>query len=305
LNWLKKADITLNKPKYAAYVFIAPAIVIIVLFEIVPLLSSLIISTLNITTYFTNIKFIGLKNYITAFNDEAFWNAWKVTLIFTIFDVPVSVSFALLVAALVKGTRFTDKLFRAVYILPVICSSTVVGLMWSLFLNMNIGWGVWFMEKLGLGKVAIFSDYRMAIYGIIFISIWRGFGVSSLILVAAMQGVSQDLYEAAVLDGANKAQQFFNVTMPGIISTFWFILITRVIGSFQVFDLIYVITSGGPANSTRSMVNYIYETAFSAGTHRLGYATAMSELLFALIMLITVVLYRLMVQQERSVGAGE
>jgi multiple sugar transport system permease protein len=304
LNWLRKADIYLNQPKHAAYLFIAPAVIVIILFNIIPLLSSIVISTLNITTYFTNIKFIGFNNYILAFKDPAFFNAWKVTILFTLFDVPVSVCFALLVAALVQKANTVNKFFRSVYILPVICSATVVGLMWTLFLNQNIGWGVWLMEKLGLGRVAIFADYKAAIYGIIFVSIWRSFGVNSLILVAAMQGISQDLYEAAELDGANKWRQFFNVTLPGITSTFWFVFITRVIGSFQVFDLIYVITDGGPANSTRSVVNYIYQEAFSSGKNRLGYATAMSEILFGLILVITILLYNKMIQQEKDVGGN-
>lgn len=302
MNWIKKADRYLNQPKHAAYMFITPAVAIIFLFNIIPLLSSMLISTLNVTTYFANIKFIGLKNYTIAFQDPAFINAWKVTILFTLFDVPISVCFALLVAALVQKANMVNKVFRSVYILPIICSATVVGLMWSLFLNQNIGWGVWFMEKLGLGRVAIFANYKAAIYGIIFVSIWRSFGVNSLILVAAMQGISQDLYEAADLDGANKWKQFFNITLPGITSTFWFIFITRVIGSFQVFDLIYVITDGGPANSTRSVVNYIYQEAFSSGKNRLGYATAMSEILFGLILVITIFLYSKMVQQEKNVG---
>jgi multiple sugar transport system permease protein len=302
VGWLKKVDIYLNKPRHAAFVFIAPAVLTIFLFCIIPLLASVLISLLNVTTYFANIHFVGFRNYINAFQDIAFIKSWKVTLLFTVFDVPISICFALLVAGLVQKPTKLNQTFRTVYILPLICSATVIGLMWSLFLNQSIGWGVWLMEGLGFGKVAIFANYKMAIYGIIFISIWRSFGVNSLILVAAMQGISQDLYEAANLDGANKWKQFFNITIPGITSTFWFILITRVIGSFQVFDLIYVITNGGPANSTQSVVNYIYKEAFSSGKNRLGYATAMSEILFVVIMIITILLYGKMVQQESKTG---
>jgi multiple sugar transport system permease protein len=300
LNWLRKTAVTLNKPKYAAYMFVIPAFTIIVVFNIIPLFSSLVISTLNITTYFTNIKFVGFSNYIRAFSDTYFINSWKVTLLFTVFDVPVSIFFTMFISAMIQRTNIMNKAFRSIYILPLICSSTVIGLMWSLFLNPNVGWGTWFLTTLGLPRLAIFSDINLAVYGIIFISIWRGFGVSSMILVAAMQGINMDLYEAADLDGASKWMQFWNVTVPGVISTLWFLIITRVIGSFQVFDLIYVITNGGPANSTRSVVNYIFNKAFSTD-FKLGYSTAMSEILFAVIMLITIVMYGKMLKSEKSV----
>ena len=302
MTWLKKLDAYLNQPKHAAYLFIAPALIVIFLFCILPLLASLFISTLNVTTYFNNIRFIGLKNYSVAFRDPAFSRSWGVTILFTLFDVPLGMILALLIAALVQSSSLSDKLFRAVYILPIICSATVIGLMWNLFLNQNIGWGVWFLEKLGLGKVSIFSNHKTAIYGIIFVSFWRSFGVNSLILVAAMQGVSRDLYEAADLDGATTFRKFISVTLPGITSTFWFTLITKVISSFQVFDLIYVITDGGPANSTRAVVNYIYSEAFGSGKNRLGYATAMSEVLFFVILVITIILYAMMQKQEKDVG---
>lgn len=300
LNWLKKTSITLNKPQNAAYMFVLPAFLIIVVFSILPLFSSLVISTLNITTYFTNIKFVGLQNYIRAFKDLNFINSWKITLLFTVFDVPVSLLFTMFISAMIQRTNFLNKIFRSIYILPLICSSTVVGLMWGLFLNPNVGWGTNFLMTLGLPKLAIFSDIRLAIYGIIFISIWRGFGVSSMILVAAMQGINMDLYEAADLDGASKWSQFWNVTVPGVISTLFFLIITRIIGSFQVFDLIYVITNGGPANSTRSVVNYIFNKAFSTD-FKLGYSTAMSEILFVVIMVITIFMYIRMLKSEKSV----
>lgn len=296
---LKKIDVFWNKPQNAAYLFVAPAIIIVVMFSILPMLAALVISMTNVNIFFTNIRFIGFNNFKNAFNDPRFLNAARITGLFTFFDVPISISFALIIAALVKGGTRREKLFRATYILPIICSATVIGLMWRLFLNPTIGWGVAFMQSLGLPRVAIFADRSLAIYGIIFISIWRGFGVTSMILVAGMQAVPRELYEASELDGANKVKQFLNVTIPGISSTLWFVFITRVIGSFQVFDLIYVITGGGPANSTETIVSYIYTTSFSEN-QRLGYATAMSVILFAVILAATIILYSKMLKQEKK-----
>lgn len=296
---LKKIGVYWNRPQHAAYLFIAPAVLVVVLFNIVPLFAAFGVSMCNVTTYFSNVKFVGLQNFVTAFHDHYFLNSWKVTVLFTAFDVPISIGFALLIAAMVSGTRWSDKLLRSFYILPVICSATVVGLMWELFLNPTIGWGIWLMEKLGLPKMAIFSDRKLAIFGIIFISIWRGFGMSSMIFVAAMQGVQRELYEASQLDGANHFQQFWHITIPGISSTLWFVLITRIIGSFQVFDLVYVITNGGPAHSTETVVSYVYSKAFTTD-HKLGYSSAMSLMLFAVILLITILLYGRMLRQEKE-----
>lgn len=292
-----------NKPNHAAYLFVTPAFLVLLLFSLLPLIVSFVISTLDVTTYFSNIKFIGIDNFIEAFHDKRFIRSFRTTGLFILFDVPVGMLFAMLVAALVSGAGFRDKFCRTVYILPIICSSTVVAIMWKLFLNPNVGWGVYFLERLGFPKLAIFSNRDLAIYGIIFISIWRGFGITCIILVAAMQGVAQDLYDAAVLDGAGKWAQFWNITVPGISSTLWFLFITRVVGSFQVFDLIYTITNGGPNHSTETVVSYIYSVAFNTD-NRLGYATAMSEILFVIILAVSVVMYGKMLRQEREGGNG-
>lgn len=304
MNRLKKVGFFWNRPQYAAYLFIIPAFLVIFLFSVVPLFASFVISTLDVTTYFSDVSFVKLDNFREVFMDRNFRNSWRVTGLFTLFDVPINMAFALLIATLVSKVEGRNKVFRSIFILPIICSATVTGLMWKLFLNPTIGWGVLFMERFGLPKLAIFSDIKLAIGGVIFISIWRGFGMTSLILVAAMQGVSESLYEAAKLDGANRWNQFVHVTIPGIISTLWFVFITRIIGSFQVFDLVYTITNGGPARSTETVVSYIYSVAFQK-SNRLGYATAMSEVLFAVILLITIFMYSRMLKGESKGGAGQ
>lgn len=301
MSWGKKLTGYWNKPHHAAYLFIAPAVLIIAVFCIIPMLASFGISMMNVTTYFTGSKFIGWGNFAEAFHDSKFLNSWKVTGLYTVCVVPIIICFSLFMAALVSSERRSDKFFRTIFILPIICSSTVTGLMWKLFLDPNIGWGIYTMEKLGLPSMDIFSDVKLAIFGIAFITIWSGFGVSCMILVAAMQGVSTSLYEAASLDGANAFQKALHVTIPGISSTLWFILITQIIASFQVFDLVYVITNGGPAHSTETVVSYVYSNAFTTD-NRLGYSTAMSEVLFVVILLITILLYSRMLYQEKNGG---
>lgn len=301
--WIRKLGAYWNKPQHAAYLFILPAFLVVVLFNILPLGMSLIIGLFDITSYFSGIRFIGLDNFAEAFHDKYFLHAWKVTGVFTLFDVPINMLFSLLVAALISGEGRKNKMLRSVYILPLICSATVIGIMWKIFFNGTVGWGVYVLQQAGLPRMAVFSDPKLAIGGIIFVSIWKAFGITSLMIMAAMQGIAQTLYEAAKLDGAGAFQRFRYVTLPGISSTLWFVFITRVISSFQVFDLVYAITNGGPARSTETVVSYIYNTSFQIN-NRLGYATAMSEVLFAVILLVSILLYFRMLKGERD-GGGE
>ncbi len=297
MEYLKRVDRYWNKPHHAAYLFIFPAMLVILLFNIVPLISSFVISLYEINTSLSNPEYVGFANYALAWTDVRFINALKNSLLFTLFDVPLQMIVALVIAALLPGKTLADKTMRAIYFLPIVCSPTAVGIMWQIFLNPNVGWFPYMLTTLGLPKIAFFKDTSIALYSIMFVSVWRSFGMSMTILVAAMQGVPQSLYEAARIDGAGKVKQFFNVTLPGISGTIWFVLITRVIGSLQVFDIVYTITGGGPAYSTETLVSYVYARAFEQSS-RLGYSTAMAEWLFLLIMLITVLLYYRMNKQE-------
>lgn len=279
-----------NHQSRVAYLLITPMMVLLLLFNIIPLFASFVISTLDINIFLTDIKFIGLANYIEAFHADRFWNALLNTIKFTLIEVPIQMSVGLILAALVTKNRTRNKFFRSVYFLPIVCSATVIGIMFQLLCNMNIGLVPYWLSKLGIPKVSFLHDPRFAFPTIIFMSVWRSFGISTIIFVAAMQDVPRELYECAELDGAGKIRQFFSITLPNIVPTIYFVLITRIIGSMQIFDLVYVTTNGGPKFTTETLVSYIYTRAFSTDT-RLGYATAVSECLFAIILLISIFLY--------------
>jgi multiple sugar transport system permease protein len=288
-----------NKPEHAAYIFLLPALTLLFVFNVVPLLASFLVSTLDVTVYLTGAKFVGLRNFIEAVRDPRFWNALANTLVFTAVEVPLQICFALLVAALVTRDTRINKVYRSIYFLPIVCSATAVGIMWQFILNQNIGYIPYALTKLGLPRIAFLKDPSIALFTIVFISVWRTFGITTTIFVAAMQDVPTELYESSEIDGAGKLRQFFRITIPGIMPSIWFILITRVIGSLQVFDLVYVTTGGGPVFKTETLVTYIYSRAFTTNI-RLGYATAMSECLFLIILLISICLYSRMVKQERE-----
>ncbi len=234
-----------NKPSRSAYLFIAPSIVLLILFSIIPLIMAFGLSFFDVPITMNHATFIGWDNFVEAFHDPRFINSLKVTAIFTGIEVPVQVFGALIIAAFISKNNKRNKFLRAVYFLPVICSATVIGIMWRMILHSNIGFITAVLQSMGLGKIL----------------------------------------------------QFVNITVPSIRPTFWYIMMTRFAGALQIFDIIYVTTNGGPNYTTESTVSYIYSRAFSSNSS-MGYASAMSVVLFIIIMFITVLMYKRMVKED-------
>lgn len=286
-----------NKPSRSAYLFLAPSVILLILFSVVPLIIAFGLSLFDVSITMDSARFIGLENFAEAFQDSRFINSLKVTAIFTGLEVPLQVLGALVVAALIAKNNIKNKIFRAVYFLPVICSATAIGIMWKMILHSNIGFVTAALQSMGLGKINFLNTPGLTIFVVSFISIWRSFGISAIIYVTAIQQVSASLYEAAEMDGAGKIRQFWHITAPSIRPTFWYILMTRFAGALQIFDIIYITTNGGPNYTTESTVTYIYSRAFSSRSS-MGYASAMSVTLFAIIMVVTVLMYHKMNQED-------
>lgn len=287
-----------NKPAHIAYLFIAPAMILLLLFNIIPLIASLVISTFDVSMTLNDARFVGLGNFVEAFHDSRFWNSMWVTIKWTLVEMPIQVIVALLLAALLTKNTWFNKLCRGVYFLPIICSATAVSIMWRIILNSNVGYITFLLNKLGFGKINFMNNPGVTFYVIVFMAVWKSFGISTIILVSAMQNVPRVLYEAAELDRAGKIRQFFSITLPGIAPSLWYVVMTRIIGSLQVFDIVYTTTGGGPNFTTETLVTYIYTRAFEV--NRMGYATAVSECLFGLILVITICLYSRMLKQENE-----
>ena len=287
-----------NKPAHIAYLFIAPAMILLLLFNIIPLIASLVISTFDVSMTLNDARFVGLGNFVEAFHDSRFWNSMWVTIKWTLVEMPIQVLVALLLAALLTKNTWFNKLCRGVYFLAIICSATAVSIMWRIILNSNVGYITFLLNKLGFGKINFMNNPGVTFYVIVFMSVWKSFGISTIILVSAMQNVPRVLYEAAELDRAGKIRQFFSITLPGIAPSLWYVVMTRIIGSLQVFDIVYTTTGGGPNFTTETLVTYVYTRAFEV--NRMGYATAVSECLFGLILVITICLYSRMLKQENE-----
>lgn len=283
----------LNKPSHSAYVFLAPSLVLLLVFNILPLIAAFVMSVFDINITLSNFNYVGMQNFIEAFSDERFLNSLKITGIYTAIELPIQVIGAMVIASLLTRNSFRNKMFRAIYFLPVICSATAIGIMWKMILHSNVGYITYILRYFGMPKINFMNTPSLTIFVVAFISIWRSFGISTVIYVTAIQQVNPSMYESAQLDGAGPVRKFVSITMPTIKPTFWFILMTRLAGSLQIFDIIFTTTNGGPNYTTESTVSYIYTRAFST-TGRLGYASAMSIILFAVIMVVTVILYRKM-----------
>ena len=165
-----------------------------------------------------------------------------------------------------------------------------------MFLHSNVGIMTYWFERIGIKGINFLNDPKITFYVIVFMSVWRSFGISTVIFVSAMQNVPHELYESADLDGCSRPRQFFAITLPVIKDTFSFVLITRFIGSLQVFDLVFTTTKGGPNYTTESLVYYTYVKAFS--NNRMGYGSAVSMFLFVIILVITIVFYSKLFKDE-------
>lgn len=295
-NGRKNMSLKFSK-KMTPYLFIMPAFILLFMFSIYPLLSSFYVSMLDMKVSFETAKFVGLDNFKEVFQDDRFLNSLKVTLLFTAIEVPAQMIIGLIISAILKENTTMNKLFRSIYFIPVVCSSTAIGIMFQIILHSNIGIIPYWIKLLGLGKVNLLNTPGVTLIVVVIISVWRSFGISAMILISAMQNVPKSYYEAAEIDGAGAIRKFFSITLPNIMPSFWFLLMTRVIGSLQVFDLIFMLTEGGPNHTTETLVTYVYGRAFDLG-NRMGYATAMSEFLFLIIMIITVIQYVIMIKTE-------
>lgn len=289
-----------RKPEGAAYLFILPACLTLLLFVFLPLVAAVAISCLDLTIFFNPPKFVGLDNFKRLLSDPRFWNALKNTVVFLAFQMPLQVVLGLLAAAFLADNAPYKKALRSIYFLPTVCSLTAMGIVWSFLLDPNVGMIPYYLERLGFPKLLFLRDPKMAMPAVIAMTAWKNFGMTMVILVAGIQGIPRSYYEAAELDGASRARQFFNVTVPLLAPTIGFCVITNTIGSLQVFDQIYVMTGGGPLFSTETLVLYIYDVGFKFQPFELSYASAIAVVLFLVIMGISAAFRKYFTEKESA-----
>ncbi|MBO1514568.1 sugar ABC transporter permease [Metabacillus sp. BG109] len=269
-----------------AIILLLPNILGFIMFTLWPVVASFFLSFTE-WDLLQPIKFVGLKNYIDLFQDETFIKVFWNTIYFTVASVPLGIVFSLMLAiALNQGLRGI-KFYRAAYFLPVISSMVAVAVIWQWIYNPEYGVLNFILSLVGIEGPSWLTSTTWAMPAVIITSIWKGVGFNMLLFLAGLQAIPEHYYEAADIDGATWFNKFWNITLPLLSPTTFFVTVMAVINSFQVFDSVYLMTQGGPARSTSVMVHYIYENAFQF--FRMGYASAMSYVLFFVIAIITLI----------------
>jgi len=276
-----------------ALVFLAPDLFGFICFTLIPVVAALVLS---FTKWDLIVKptFVGLANFQNAFRDETFRKVVLNTVYYTLGTVPTGMALSLALALALNQKLRGLGIFRSVYYLPVVSSMVAVALVWRWLYNKDFGLINWALSWMGIQPLGWLTSTKWAMPAVIIMSIWKGLGYNMIIFLAGLQGIPQHLYEAAAVDGASAWRRFWAITLPLLSPTTFFVLVMSLIGSFQVFGQVYMMTQGGPADATSTIVYYIFQNAFQY--FKMGYASAQAWLLFAMIFVFTLIQFRM--QQE-------
>jgi multiple sugar transport system permease protein len=287
----------------AAWWFIAPALIVLGLFFFLPVLGALAMSLTDFDLYalsdFDNLRFIGLENYRRLLAEPLFWKALGNTLYFVALGVPLSIATSL-GAALLINSRVARwrSVFRTIYFAPVVTTLVAVAVVWRYIFHARYGFLNYALDSVGIAPIDWMGDPQWAMPAIVVLAVWKNFGYNMIILLAALQNIPEDLYEAARIDGASSWQLFRHITLPGLGPVLLLVSILTMTGYFQLFAEPYVMTQGGPLQSTLSVLYFMYEEGFKWWS--LGRASAVAFLLFVLMFLVTLVQLRLGRQQAAT-----
>jgi len=286
------ARLTLRRQAaFAGYLFLLPNIVGFLVFSSIPVLVTLAISTLD-WDMIRRPTFVGLENYQQLLGEDAvFRQVLRNTLYYVLGTVPAGIGLSLLLALAMNSRVPGITFFRAVFFVPVITSSVAVAMIWRWLYNRDFGLVNTALLAIGLPAIPWLSSSAWAMPAVIIMAVWKRLGYDMVIYLAGLQAIPPQLYEAAEIDGAGRWHRFWYITLPLLTPTTFFILVISIIGSFQVFDLAFVLTSGGPGNATNTIVMYVYNQAFQF--FHMGYAAAVAWVLFLMILLVTLVQWRI------------
>ena len=270
--------------RVAAYIFVAPAVILLIAFLVVPMIYTVYFSGFKYQIMRPDaMKFIGFENYQKLFSDKNFWLALKNTVYFTVIVVPCQCVLALALALLVSKKFRGVAVFRTMYFAPQLTSMEVISVLWSVLYNANPNTGLInsILVSLGMSPIKFLSDASTAMNSIIFMSAWQGAGYQMMIFLAGLQGIPRDQYEAASVDGATKFKQFLYITIPGLKGTIKYVIMITMIQAMKLFTQPYIMTQGGPKNSTKTLVYYIYTQGFQKGNF--GYACSIAAVFFVIV----------------------
>lgn len=274
----------------AAYLFILPSFLGFLVFLVIPILTSLGLSLYSWELLLPP-KFIGPQNFVTLIQDPLFRAVLLNTAYYALGLVPLNIVISLGLAVWLNTRLRGLTLYRLAFFLPVVTVTVAVALIWKWMYQPDVGLINVLLGWLHIRPPNWLGDPTWAMPALILMSVWKGFGYNMVLFLAGLQGIPATIYEAALIDGASDWQRFWRITLPLLSPTMFFAVVMTVISSFQVFDQAYVMTGGGPANATNTIVLYIFQNGFQF--FRMGYASAIAWVLFAVIFVITVLQMRL------------
>lgn len=289
----------------APYFFIAPAVALLLIFSIIPIFIALAISFTDLSLAgladFSRINFVGLDNYLNIFSDKTFGQAMFNTGYYVIVGVPLVIIFSLALAIMINfGENKFFSFMRLVFYSPSITNTVAVSVVWMYLYNPTIGLLNHLLSYLHIAPIMWLTDPSTSKISLIIIAVWKAIGLNMLIFLAAIQGIPKEYYEAADIDGANKWQQITKITIPLLKFSIFFVTVTTLIGWFQFFDEPFVMTKGGPLDSTLSVALFIYQSGFQY--NKFGYAAAGSVILFIAIILVTGIQMKIQTKQKENEG---
>jgi len=278
--------------------FMLPAFIVYSLFVMVPMLGSFYFSFTDWNGLNARYHFVGINNYISLIHDAEVWIALKNTIVFAVLVTLIQNVLSLLLAILVDGSSWVKRFLRVVYLIPALLSALAIGYIWSYLYNPVLGVINMALQNIGLGDWAQdwLGDPKWSMYSVVFTNIWQWMGLSMIIYLAGLQAIPGDLYEAADIDGVSNWKRFSKITFPLIAPAFTVNILISIVGSFKVFDIIYVMTKGGPGTATESLAILLYKKAFNF--NEMGYGTAIAIVMFLIILFISIFQLRILRSRE-------
>jgi len=287
-----------NNETFLAWLFLLPSLIGFITFFAVPAVRGLYISFTD-WDLLSDPKFIGVENYVNMFQDKQFWRSLQVTLYYVLLNIPLQTMLAIGLAIMMD--RVTQSSFiRGLFVMPWLLPPVIVALVWLWMLDPTLGFINNALQAIGLHRQPFLGSPDQAMPSIALINIWQYTGYTALLFFAGLQTIPKTIYEAAAIDGATERRIFWSITLPLLRPVLVFVLVTTIIGSFQIFDTIAVTTGGGPVDATRVITWYIFEYAFQR--FQMGYATAVAVVLFLILIVVTIIQMRILRSDESDLA---
>jgi multiple sugar transport system permease protein len=274
------------------YLFLAPFLVFYFIFLIFPIIQGFYVSLTDWDMMSPEKHFVWFDNFkFLLYRDSVFWPSVKATLEYILLNVPIKIALGLLLALALNQRLRSTVIHRTAIFIPFVINAAAIGLLWNWILDPQVGLLNYYLPKIGLPPQKLLADPKWTMLAVVGVTVWWSIAFNTIVFLAGLQDIPETFYEAARIDGANSWKCFWHITVPCLMPATMFVTIMQVIGSFQAFGNIYLLTGGGPVNATRVLMIHLYETGFSY--FRMGPAAAIAVILFVIVMVFTIIQLRL------------